>query len=152
VKQAGLTVLVVDDSMVIRRVLAQLLGNHPRVGRIFEASDAAEGYSLFKIARPDAVVLDLELPDLPGLEVLRMMKSANPACVVIVLTSLIAPEVREECLRSGANWFVTKEQGVNTVANTVAALCGPGQLPSRAENGRENGFPAHTKAKAENSR
>jgi DNA-binding NarL/FixJ family response regulator len=134
-KQAGLTVLVVDDSMVIRRVVAQLLRNHPRIGRVFEACDAAEGYSLFKITRPDAVVLDLELPDLPGIEVLKMMKSANPACVVIVLTTLAAPQLREECLRLGANWFIPKEQGVTTVPNTIAALCGPGQLPSRAENG-----------------
>src|SRR5689334_7367522 len=125
-KQAGLTVLIVDDSMVIRRVLAQLLRKHLRIGRIFEASDAAEGYSLFKIARPDAVVLDLELPDLPGTEVLKMVKSANPACVVVILTTLAAPDVREECLRLGVNWFITKEQGVNTVPNTIAALCGPG--------------------------
>ena len=147
-KQAGLTVLVVDDSMVIRRVLAQLLRKHLRIGRIFEASDAAEGYSLFKIARPDAVVLDLELPDLPGTEVLKMMKSANPACVVVILTTLAAADVREECLRLGANWFITKEQGVNTVPNTIAALCGPGQLPSR----NENGCRLHPKPKAENSR
>jgi DNA-binding NarL/FixJ family response regulator len=147
-KQAGLTVLIVDDSMVIRRVLAQLLRKHLRIGRIFEASDAAEGYSLFKIARPDAVVLDLELPDLPGTEVLKMMKSANPACVVVILTTLAAPDVREECLRLGANWFITKEQGVNTVPNTIAALCGPGQLPSP----HENGYRPHPKPKAENSR
>src|SRR5437879_2751535 len=97
--RADLTVLVVDDSLVIRRVLGRLLDRHPRIERVFEASDAAEGYSLFKVSRPDAVVLDLELPDLHGLEVLKRMKSADPSCVVIILTTVSAAEIREECLR-----------------------------------------------------
>ena len=133
----GLTVLVVDDSVVIRRVLGQLLEKHPRVERVFQASDAAEGYSLFKISRPDAVVLDLELPDLHGLEVLKHMKSADPACVVIVLTTLGAPDVREECLRLGANRFLNKENGVGTVPGTIAALCPPVRPPHADETGRK---------------
>ncbi len=126
---ANLTVLVVDDSVVIRRVLGQLLEKHPRVERVFQASDAAEGYSLFKVCRPDAVVLDLELPDLHGMEVLKSIKSADPSCVVIVLTTIGAPDVREECLRLGANRFLNKEHGVTTVPDTIAALCHPARPP-----------------------
>jgi DNA-binding NarL/FixJ family response regulator len=121
--QPELTVLLVDDSLVVRRVLGKLLDRHPRIGRVFAASDAAEGYSLFKVSRPDAVVLDLELPDLHGVEVLKQMKSADPSCIVIVLTSVAETGVRDECLRLGANRFVNKEQGLRTVPDTIATLC-----------------------------
>jgi DNA-binding NarL/FixJ family response regulator len=144
--EAGLTVLLVDDSLVIRRVLSKLLDRDPRIGRVFEASDAAEGYSLFKVSRPDAVVLDLELPDLHGLEVLKRMKSADPSCVVIIVTSVDAAEIREECLRLGANRFLNKEHGLGTIPDMIAALCpntprdtGNGKLPKgRSKTSRQN--------------
>jgi DNA-binding NarL/FixJ family response regulator len=125
-KHPDLTVLLVDDSVFVRRVLGQLLKRHPRVGRVFEGSDAAEGYSLFKVCRPDVVVLDLELPDKPGLEILKLIKSAAPSCIVIVLTTLNSPEVRAECLRLGADWFLAKDPGLLTVSDVISQ-CRPGR-------------------------
>jgi len=122
-KKSGLTVLLVDDSVFVRRVLSRLLGSNPLIKRLFEASDAAEGYSLFKICRPDVVILDLELPDKHGLEVLKLIKSAAPSCTVIILTSLTAPEVREEAMRLGADYFLLKDSGLLRVAETIANIC-----------------------------
>src|SRR6185436_6008645 len=99
----GISVLVVDDSTVIRRRVRQLMEKEPRIVRLFEAGDAAEGYSLFKICRPDVVVLDLELPDLSGLDVLKSIKEAARSSVVIILTTYREPEIRNECLRRGAS-------------------------------------------------
>jgi DNA-binding NarL/FixJ family response regulator len=118
----GISVLVVDDSTVIRRRVRQLMEKEPRIVRLFEAGDAAEGYSLFKICRPDVVVLDLELPDLSGLDVLKSIKEAARSSVVIILTTYREPEIRNECLRRGASAFLSKDSGLLTIAETVVEL------------------------------
>jgi DNA-binding NarL/FixJ family response regulator len=126
-------VLLIDDSKVVRRILKRLLKKDARVGHLFVASNAADGYSLFKIARPDVVVLDLKLPDLHGLDVLKMIKRATPSCVVIVLTNCTAPEMRQECLRHGADSFLNKETELITIAGAIPMLYEFARTRSHAE-------------------
>jgi DNA-binding NarL/FixJ family response regulator len=117
-----LKVLLIDDSKVVRRILRRLLKKDARVGHLFVASNAADGYSLYKISRPDVVVLDLDLPDLHGLEILKMIKRATPRCVVIILTNSNGPEMREACLRHGADSFLNKESELVTIAGAIPRL------------------------------
>ena len=118
----GISVLLVDDSTLIRRRVRQMLEKDARIGRLIEAGDAAEGYSLFKICRPDVVVLDLELPDLSGLDVLKSIKETARSSIVIILTTYSEPEIRNECLRRGASAFVTKHSGLLTIVETIVEL------------------------------
>jgi DNA-binding NarL/FixJ family response regulator len=128
----GLKVLLIDDSAVVRRILKRLLKGDTRIQHFFTAANAADGYSLFKISRPDAVVLDLNLPDLHGLEILKRIKGSAPRCVVIVLTNCDAPEMREQCFRHGADSFMNKESGLLRVVSAIPALCRPEQGPMRS--------------------
>jgi DNA-binding NarL/FixJ family response regulator len=118
----GLKVLLIDGSKVIRRILRRLLKKDARVGHLFVASNAADGYSLYKISRPDVVVLDVDLPDLHGLEILKMIKRATPACIVIILTNSTGPGMRETCLRHGADSFLSKESELVTIAGAIPML------------------------------
>ena len=133
----GLKVLLIDDSSVVRRIIKRLLKKESRVQHLFTAANAADGYSLFKISRPDAVVLDLKLPDLHGLEILKRIKSSAPRCVVIILTNCDKPETREECLRHGADSFLKKETDLLRVVSAIPALCQPGR--GRSHSGAKNG-------------
>jgi DNA-binding NarL/FixJ family response regulator len=128
----GLKVLLIDDSAVVRRILKRLLKGDARFQHFFTAANAADGYSLFKISRPDAVVLDLNLPDLHGLEILKLIKGSAPRCVVIVLTNCNAPEMRRECLRHGADSFLTKESGLLAVVSAIPALCQHDRGPTQS--------------------
>ncbi len=119
----GLKILLIDDSAVVRRILKRLLKGDSRVQHFFAAANAADGYSLFKISRPDAVVLDLNLPDLHGLEILKRIKGTAPWCIVIILTNCDAPEMREECLRHGADSFLRKELDLLSIVSAIPALC-----------------------------
>lgn len=133
----GLKVLLIDDSAVVRRILKRLLKSDRRVQHFFAASNGADGYSLFKISRPDAVVLDLNLPDLHGLEILKRIKGSAPRSVVIILTNCDTAEMREECLRHGADSFLSKESGLLSVVSAIPALCrrGRGRSHSTAKDG-----------------
>src|SRR5215475_1443933 len=136
-RSGGLKVLLIDDSAVVRRIVKRLLKGDSRVRHFFVAANAADGYSLFKILRPDAVVLDLKLPDLHGLEILKRIKGSVPRCVVIILTNCDAPEMREECLRHGADSFLVKESDLLRVGSAILALCEPRR--GRKHGGGKNG-------------
>lgn len=103
-----LTVLVVDDSDAVRSRLCELLGESPRLRVVAEACDGVEAILAFERLRPDAVVLDIQLPGMGGVEVLRRIKAAAPHCVVVMLTSYQQGPFREISRTLGANAFFNK--------------------------------------------
>src|SRR5436190_9745759 len=99
-------VLVVDDDPDIRRLLANL---RSRQGYgVHVAADAAEGLRLVGSAAPDIVLLDLNLPDMSGLEILRSIRDAAEMICVIVITGEHSVERAVAALKQGADNFVTK--------------------------------------------
>lgn len=117
-----LTVLVVDDSAVVRRRLCAMMAEDGRLLVVAEAGGALEGLYGFKTHHPDAVVLDLQMPGLNGLELLRRIKLTTPDCVVIVLTNYPPAAVRDECTRSGADYFLHKSTEFERVVAILGAL------------------------------
>jgi two-component system, OmpR family, KDP operon response regulator KdpE len=97
-------ILVVDDEPAIRRLLAAGLG---RAGyRIVEAASARDAMAAVQIDKPDAVLLDLGLPDRDGLELVPLIKGAGPT--VIVVSARDATDQKVAALDLGADDYVTK--------------------------------------------
>jgi two-component system response regulator DevR len=121
-----ISVLVVDDSIIVRQGLCDLLAEDDCIAIVGEAGSVAEACRLFEQHRPDAVVLDIQLPDGSGLEVLRRIKQTAPSCMVIVLTNFRESAFRWECLRSGADHFLHKAMEFERVAELLhRRACGP---------------------------
>ena len=102
---SGQRVLVVDDDLHIRRLLHSTLtrgGYEP-----IEAVNAKEALALAAEHRPDAVLLDLGLPDRDGLEIVQLLKKASPA-PILVLSSRDATDQKVAALDLGADDYVTK--------------------------------------------
>jgi len=102
------SVLVVDDSAIVRGRLCALLAEHDHIRVVAEAGGAAEAWRLFCRHRPDAVLLDIRLSDGNGVELLGRIKREAPACLVIVLTNLREAVLRQESRRRGAAHFLHK--------------------------------------------
>ncbi len=101
-----LRLLVVDDEEVIRDVLQALL---QREGYdVTTASDAAEALSRFDAEPFDVVLLDLMLPDRPGLEVLREIHRRDPDAVVVIVTAYSSIEGAIAAMREGAFHYIPK--------------------------------------------
>jgi two-component system KDP operon response regulator KdpE len=96
--------LVVDDEPAIRRLLSAALA---RAGyRVVEAGTGREALSAVQIDKPDAVLLDLGLPDRDGLELVPLVK---PSCAaVLVVSARDATEQKVAALDLGADDYVTK--------------------------------------------
>jgi DNA-binding NarL/FixJ family response regulator len=108
VSSKPLTVLVVDDSDAIRTRVCELLSESPRLHVVGEACDGVEAILAFQRLRPDAVVLDVQLPGIGGLEVLRRIKSAMPRCVVVMLTNFRQGPFEEASRAAGADAYFHK--------------------------------------------
>jgi two-component system KDP operon response regulator KdpE len=103
-------VLVIDDEPPIRRLLRTSLtanGFH-----ILEAASGAEGLSAIDEHKPDLVVLDLGLPDLDGLDLIRTLRARGDNTPIVVLSSRGEERVKVEALDLGADDYVTKPFGM----------------------------------------
>ncbi len=100
--------LVIDDEPQIRRLLRVMLEAHGY--RVFEASTGSEGIAEVAVRRPDVVLLDLGLPDLDGLSVLKRLREWSPVPVVI-LSVRDGEDEKVEALDAGADDYVTKPFG-----------------------------------------
>ncbi|HEY6146687.1 MAG TPA: sigma-54 dependent transcriptional regulator, partial [Thermoanaerobaculia bacterium] len=113
-----LRLLVVDDEEVIRDVLQALL---EREGyEVATASDAREALSRFDADPYDVVLLDLMLPDRPGLEVLREIRRRDPDAVVVIVTAYSSIEGAIEAMREGAFHYIPKPFQNQEVLLTVS--------------------------------
>jgi DNA-binding NarL/FixJ family response regulator len=80
-------VMIVDDSAIVRRRLAEMVGHVAHVTVAGEAGSVAEALAMIPLLRPDVVVLDLHLPDGDGVAVLEAVTRAAPAPVVVMLSN-----------------------------------------------------------------
>ena len=102
-------VLIVDDSALMRKLLAELLGASPRVEVIGAARDGPEALAMAERLRPDVVTLDVEMPGMSGLEVLPLLMATAPIPVVMVSSwTQAGAEVTLEALERGAVDFLPK--------------------------------------------
>jgi DNA-binding response OmpR family regulator len=114
------TVLVVDDEPTITEVVSRYL---ERAG--YSAATAADGLEAIRVAgesRPDLVVLDLMLPELDGLQVLRHLSDGEPRTPVILLTAKGEQDDKLAGLRSGADDYVVKPFSPSELVARVDAV------------------------------
>jgi CheY-like chemotaxis protein len=113
-------VLIADDDPEVRDVIAESFRMEGL--DVLEASNGLEALLYVKRDRPDAVVLDLMMPRLGGVEALKRIHDFNPGIRVLVVTGTDDPELHRQATASGAAAVFTKPVAI---AALVAALTGP---------------------------
>ena len=113
-------ILIVDDEVHVAQVLAESvrLQGHEAV----VASSGQEGLDLLDRQRPDAVFLDVVMPHMNGLEVLRRIRQTHPELPVIIITGHATREQIEEARRLGATDCVVKPFVLNQLNQALAKL------------------------------
>ncbi|WP_276592199.1 response regulator transcription factor [Nocardioides lijunqiniae] len=115
-----LRVLVVDDEVNIAELICMALRYEG--WQVEAAHTGTRAVAAAKELRPDAVVLDMMLPDFDGLEVLRRMRTADPSVPVLFLTARDAVEDRIAGLTAGGDDYVTKPFSLEEVVARLRAL------------------------------
>ena len=118
-----ISLLVVDDHALVRQGLCQLLRSCLSISEIREAASA--GTATETIAGgyyPDLVLLDLALPDASGVQSITAIKSRWPDLPVLVLTMHDTPAVARSAIEAGAQGFVTKGAGLDTLVFAIKQI------------------------------
>lgn len=112
--------LLIEDHPIVRSGVRRMLREH--ASEIQEAGTAAEGLALFATMRPDIVLLDLNLPDMGGLDVLQRLRATQPAQLVIVFSMYEDPGFVRRAIDLGARGYVTKGDAPDALADAVRAV------------------------------
>lgn len=130
-------ILIIDDSVVIRRLLSDCLAADPEIEVVATASRGSIGLAKISQVNPDLVTLDVEMPEMSGLEVLREIRKTHPRLPVIMFSTLTerGAATTLDALSLGASDYVTKPSNVGSVGAAlervredlipkIKALCG----------------------------
>ena len=115
-----ISVLVVDDESVLAEMVSMALRYEG--WDITTAGDGSSAIAAARTARPDVVVLDVMLPDMSGLDVLRRLREQNPRLPVLLLTAKDAVEDRIAGLTAGGDDYVTKPFSIEEVVLRLRGL------------------------------
>lgn len=143
-----LRLVLIDDSAVIRKLVGDALGSDPDLEIAGSAANGRLGLDRVREIAPDAVICDVEMPEMNGLETVQALRRTNPRLPVVMFASPTAESARStlDALHAGANDFVTKpiaQAGTamsevlaglrSELGGKIKALCrGPGDLSGMA--------------------
>jgi len=118
-----LRVLIVDDAVVVRRILSETLTADPDL-EVFSAANGRIALQKLDQVSPDIVTLDVEMPELDGIETLKELRKARPLLPVIMFSTLTerGAAATLDALAAGANDYLTKPANVGSVALASARI------------------------------
>lgn len=119
---SSVRVLVVEDFIPFRQVIASILGNVRELEIICEVSDGLEAVRKAVALKPDLVLLDIGLPTLNGIEAARQIRKLAPESKIIFVTQESSDDVVEEALSLGAWGYVVKSRAAIDLLAAVEAV------------------------------
>jgi DNA-binding NarL/FixJ family response regulator len=122
VQAKPVTVLLIDDHLVVRTGFRRLLETSGRIRVVAEAGDGEEGCRLHAKHEPDVVVVDLSLPGMGGLEVIRRIKARGSRSAILVFSMHDNALLAERALRAGALGYLTKSSSSEHMVEAVLTV------------------------------
>ena len=118
----SVNILLADDHKMIREGLKQLLEMYDDIKVVGEAGDGFECLNLADKTHPDVILLDINMPNLDGLQVLNIIKTQKMDCKVIVLTIHNEIEYLVKALEIGCDGFVLKDSDFDTLKKAIFSV------------------------------
>lgn len=113
---------IVDDHTLFRDGLRALFASVPDIELVGEAASGAEAIESVLGTMPDVVMMDIQMPDLDGIQATREILRASPNIGVIIVTMLEAPDSVFAAMRAGARGYVLKEADQDEMLSTIRAV------------------------------
>ena len=115
-------VMIVDDHEIVRRGIAEIIDRADGLDVVAEAGSRAEAVRRAELVRPDVILVDLQLPDGTGIELMQELRDSVPQALPIVLTSFDDDEALAEALAAGARAYLLKTVHGAEISDVVRAV------------------------------
>lgn len=119
--EAPLRIVIADDQATVREGLVMLLSGLPDIEVLGAAADGREALELVATHKPDAILLDLNMPVLSGIETTRRLSAEHAEVAIVVLTTYADDCSVLEALRAGARSYLTKDADRSDIARALHA-------------------------------
>ena len=112
-------ILIVDDHAVVRKGIRALLATESDLEVIGEAIDGEQAVALYQELNPDLLLLDLIMPKVNGIEVIKKIKGDHPQAKILVLTSFAADDQVFPAIKAGALGYLLKDTDPDDLINAI---------------------------------
>ena len=117
-----ISIVIADDHELVRDGIRMVLESQPDFEVVAEAGDAESAARYVLGHKPDVLVLDLNMPGAPSLEIIPKVSEASPSTAVVVLTMLNEPAFAREALQAGAKGYVIKHSAATELVSAVRSV------------------------------
>lgn len=125
-----LKILIVDDHAVVRAGLKEILESAAGMTVAGEADTGGKALTAIASRRWDVVILDISLPDMSGIDVLKQAKAQNPELPILMLTIHPEKQYAVRAMRAGASGYLTKESAPDELVTAVRKVAHGGKYAS----------------------
>lgn len=117
----SVSLLLIEDEELVCELLGEFFHSEPGINYLGEARDGKTAIAKCRELKPDLVVLDLRLPELSGVDVLKILHKELPDMKVIIFTGSLSEETLHGTLRNGAIAYVEKAYGLEELQKAIEA-------------------------------
>ncbi len=121
-RPAQIRILAVDDHVLVRQGISVLLGTEPDMTLVAEASNGREAIQQFRAHRPDVTIMDLQMPEMNGLDAITAIRGEFPDAKIIVLTTYKGDVQILRALKAGARGYLLKNTIHKELTETIRAV------------------------------
>lgn len=116
-----ITVMLADDHALFRRGLRSMLELEADIQVVGEAGDGLEAQDLARELRPDVALLDINMPNMDGIDAARELRRTFPQMGIIMLTMFAEEEIIDRALKAGANDYLRKDTPFDEIVSKLRA-------------------------------
>lgn len=121
-KLTRIRILLVDDHIVLRMGLVSAANSEPDMVVVGEADNGTDALMAYRTLRPDVVVMDLRLPEMSGLETIRLLREAHGDVPVLVFSNYASGEEIYQAFKVGGSGFVGKEMPLERLLEAIRCV------------------------------
>jgi DNA-binding NarL/FixJ family response regulator len=132
-----LRTVVVDDSEAMLRIICTFLKSQPDVVVVATANNGQEALAAVDVCLPELVLLDIQMPELNGIEAATQLSGKYPSLKIAIVTAHDTAQLRQACRDAGARWFVTKQRLGKDLPCVIREATSGQYFPSESKNSRE---------------